>query len=205
MKAEKKKLILDTAEQLMCIMPDKDITVNIIAQNAGIGKGSIYYYFESKDEIINAVIERTYKKALHEYFSVIDSDTSAIDKIKHLFQSIIKPEFKDSRKNMIRTLNLHEDAHLHNRMKLVAINEVSPVLADLFKQGIREGTIHTDTPEESAEMLVSVITFFLDSSLFDFEDEKMKKKMKILGSVLDTCLQAPAGSFDFLYDIKKFH
>lgn len=205
MKTDKKNLILDTAEQLMCIMPDKDITVNIIAKNAGIGKGSIYYYFESKDEIINSVIERTYKKALHEYFSNINTATTAIEKIKFLFESIIKPEFKDSRKNMIRTLNLHEDAQLHNRMKLVAISEVSPVLAELFKQGIKEGTISTDTPDESAEMLVAIITFLLDSSLFSFDDEKMKKKMKILGSVLDTCLSAPQGSFDFLYDIKKFN
>lgn len=205
MKTDKKKLILDTAEQLMCVMPDRDITVNIIARNAGIGKGSIYYYFESKDEIINAVIERTYKKALHEYFANINSETTAIDKIRCLFQSLIKPEFNDNRKNMIRTLNLHEDAQLHNRMKLVAISEVSPVLSELFRQGIEEGTIRTDSPDESAEMLVSVITFFLDNSLFDFEAAKMRKKMKILGSVLDTCLEAAPGSFDFLHDLSKYN
>ena len=40
------------------------ITVREIAQAAGIGKGSIYYYFSSKEEILDALIERNYKKPL---------------------------------------------------------------------------------------------------------------------------------------------
>ena len=95
MKSDKSSLILDAAEQLMCVMPDKDITVNHIAKKAGIGKGSIYYYYESKDDILHAVIERNYKKALREYFADINSDLPALEKIKMLFNSIIKKEFHD--------------------------------------------------------------------------------------------------------------
>ena len=58
MKTDKKSLILDSAEQLMTKMTDEEGTVNLIAKNAGIGKGSVYYYFKSKEEIISEVIER---------------------------------------------------------------------------------------------------------------------------------------------------
>ena len=33
---------------------------SVILPKAGIGKGSIYYYFSSKNDIIDAVIERNY-------------------------------------------------------------------------------------------------------------------------------------------------
>lgn len=199
MKTDKKDLILDAAEQLMCIMPDKDITVNLIANKAGIGKGSIYYYFQSKEEIINSVIERCYKKAIREYFRDINTYSTAIEKIKCLFQSIIKKEFHNNQKNLILALHLHEDLMLHNKMKLVAIEEVSPILTEILKQGIEEGSIRTETPEESAEIIVAVLTFLLDGSVFPYDNKKMFNKLKIMANVLETCLHTAPGSFDFLF------
>lgn len=199
MKSDKREQILNAMEQLMCIMPDKEISVHLIAEKAGIGKGSVYYYFESKEEILDAVVERSYKKAIHEYFSGIDTEAPALEKIKVLFCSMIKQEFHDNQKNLIRTLHLHENMLLHNKMKLVAIQEVSPILTALLTEGCAEGSIHTDTPKESAEMIVAVITFFLDNTVFSSDDQSMKKKLKIFATVLDTSLHAAPGSFDFLW------
>ncbi len=203
MKKDKKNLILDSTEKLMSIMPDSEITINMIAKNAGIGKGSIYYYFQSKDEILDAVIERCYKKALHEYFSDINVHLTALEKICCLFQSIIKKEFHDNQQNLIIMLHLHDDLMLHNKMKLVALEEVSPVLADLLKQGTEEGTISTDTPEESAEMIVAVITFLFDTSVFPTDDKKNLNKLRLFAKVLETCLHTEEGSFDFLFNASK--
>lgn len=203
MKKDKKDLILDSTEQLMSIMPDSEITINMIAKNAGIGKGSIYYYFQSKDEILDAVIERCYKKALHEYFSDINVHSTALEKFCCLFQSIIKKEFHDNQQNLIIMLHLQDDLKLHNKMKLVALEEVTPVLTDLLYQGIEEGTITTDTPEESAEMIVAVITFLFDTSVFPRDNKKYFNKLKILAKVLETCLHTEEGSFDFLFNASK--
>jgi hypothetical protein len=85
-------------------------------------------------------------------------------------------------------------------MKLVAIQEVAPVLEELLKQGIQEGSIHTETPKESAEMIVAVLTFFLDGTVFSEDDASMQKRLKIFASVLETCLQTEKGSFDFLWN-----
>ena len=49
----KKDLILDTMQKLMNEKPSQAISVSDIAREAGIGKGSIYYYFKSKEEIMN--------------------------------------------------------------------------------------------------------------------------------------------------------
>lgn len=57
-------LILDALQTLLEKKDMKTISVQEIARTAGIGKGSIYYYFSSKDKILEALIERSYKKPL---------------------------------------------------------------------------------------------------------------------------------------------
>ena len=200
MKTNKRNLILDSAERLMFVMPDKDITINLIAKEAEIGKGSIYYYFRSKDEIINAVIERCYKKAIHEYFRAVNNYLTAVEKIKCLFQSMIKKEFHDNQQNCIIALHLNEDILLHNKMKQVAIDEVSPILTEILKQGVAEGSMLTDAPEESAEIIVGVLTFLLDDFSSTIDTHRTYNKLKILANVLETCLRTAEGSFNFLYE-----
>lgn len=200
MKRDKRDLILDSAVELMSTTSVDNVTISSIAKNAGIGKGSVYYYFQSKEEIIAEVITRSYKKALQEYFCDMNEELPALEKIKRLFESIIKKQFHDDRKNLIIALNLHDSPMLHNKMKLTAIDVVSPVLTDILYQGIEEGTINSDAPEESAEMIVAVISFLFDTSIFPADDKKMYNKLKLLAKVLETCLQTAQGSFDFLFD-----
>ena len=202
-KPDKKDLILDSAEGLMKVMPDSEITINHIAQMAGIGKGSIYYYFKSKEEILDEVVLRSYKKALQEYFNNMDEIPTAIGKIKCLFESIIKKKFNNHQENMLIALHTQDNVVLHNKMKLTAIEVISPVLTELLYQGIEEGTINTDSPEESAELIVAVISFLFDSTIFPEDNEKIYKKLKLFAKVLETCLQTEEGSFDFLFKINK--
>lgn len=200
MKKDKKALIFDAMEALMSEMPYKDISVDMIAKKAGIGKGSIYYYFNSKDEILYYVIELSYRRAVHEFFYDLSTaaEASALEKIKRLFQSVIKRDYSGNEKNMIPAISRHDDINIHHIMKCAAVQEISPVLEALMKEGIEEGSIKTDTPRESAEMIVAVLTFFLDEDVFPGDRKSMKNKLKILARVLETSLQTEKGSFDFL-------
>ena len=54
----KRDMILDAMQELMNESSGNAISVSDIARKAGIGKGSIYYYFPSKNDIRAAVIER---------------------------------------------------------------------------------------------------------------------------------------------------
>ena len=201
MSESKIDIILNSAQQLMCSMadPGKDITVDMIAKNAGIGKGSIYYYFQSKDEIIDAVIERSYSAAISEYFDNIDKCSDAPEKIKTLFRSILREEFKDSSKNLIVSLHLKDDPLLHYKMMITAIRTISPILTKLLVEGVKDGSVHTDSPKESAEMIVAMLTFLLDNSFFPSDSESIYRKLRLYARVLETCLKAEKGSFDFLF------
>ena len=57
-------LILDALQRLLAERSVQTISVSDIAQAAGIGKGSIYYYFPSKDAIVEALVQRSYEAPL---------------------------------------------------------------------------------------------------------------------------------------------
>lgn len=200
MKQDKRKQIFDALEELMSDVPFKEISVDLIAQKANIGKGSIYYYFESKDEILESLIERSYRRAIREYLDNIRHEQTALGRIKQLFKSVIKKDFDDSRKNLIITLHLNDDVVLHNKLKAFAVQELSPILTVLLEQGVQDGSIELDYPKESAEIIVSVLTVFLDNTSSPQDISSIKKKLKIFANVLETCLKTQKGSFDFLFD-----
>ena len=58
-KTQKYDMILDALQSLMEQKDIQTISVSEIAQTAGIGKGSIYYYFPSKDAMLEALVERS--------------------------------------------------------------------------------------------------------------------------------------------------
>lgn len=200
MKQDKRDLIYDALEALMCDVPFKEISVEAIAQKANVGKGSIYYYFDSKDEILDAVIERSFRRAVREYLDKIHCERTALGRIKELFNSIIEKDFADSRRNLIVTLHLSDDLVLHNKLKEIAVQEISPILTVLLEQGVEEGSIKVEYPKESAEIIVTTLTVFLDGSKQDVVSTK--KKLKIFAGVLETCLKTQRGSFDFLFEKK---
>ena len=56
--------ILDALQQLLEDHTIQSISVSDIAKKAEMGKGSIYYYFPSKEAILDALIERNYEEPL---------------------------------------------------------------------------------------------------------------------------------------------
>lgn len=196
-KSNKRELIFDALERLMNTVPFRDISVDSIANAAGVAKGTVYYYFDSKDEILDCFIERSYRRAIREYLNSISGDQTALGRIKQLFRSATAEDFGNNH-NLIMSLHLNDDVILHKKLKSVAVQELAPILTMLLEQGVDEGSVQIEYPKESAEIIVSVLTVFIDDSRSDYSS--LVKKLKIFANVLETCLKTPKGSFDFLFE-----
>lgn len=201
MSESKIDIILNSAEELMygISRPKGEITVDMIAKNAGIGKGSIYYYFKSKDEIIDSVIERCYTTAINEYFSIISNASDTFEKMKILFCSMLKEEFLDSSKNVLMALHLQDDIVMHYKMMTIAIKTISPILSRILIDGTKEGTVQTDSPKESSEMMIAMLTLLLNNANSAADNESISIKLRLYAKILETCLKTKPGSFEFLY------
>ena len=199
MKTGKYDIILDAAKELMCSKDSvADITMDMIAKQAGIGKGSIYYYFISKDEIIDAVIDQCYSVAIEDFIAEIKSHKNSLEKLKLLFQSILSSELKDKSRNVIRELHLQNDIVTNYKLMMASIKVISPIVTEFLVEGTEKGELHAEFPEESSRMIIAMLTFLLDNYFFPNSDENRLRSLKLYSQILETCLKTKPGSFDFL-------
>lgn len=156
------------------------------------------YYFSSKDEIIEAVIDQCYTVAIGDFIEEIKTRSNSLEKLKLLFQSILSSELRDKSRNVIRELHLQNDIVTNYKLMMASIKVISPIVTDLLVEGTEKGELHAEFPEESSRMIVAMLTFLLDNYFFPDSAENRLRSLKLYSQILETCLKTKPGSFDFL-------
>jgi len=110
--------ILDALQQLMIDKSIQNISVSDIAAKAGIGKGSIYYYFPSKEAILDALIRRNYETPLQTAKKLADqTDIPPFTRMAMLFQACRSSAaaFLKQGSEKTRAITMQESAYLHQK------------------------------------------------------------------------------------------
>ncbi len=198
-KQDKYERILDALQTLLENKNLQTISVSEIAQAAGIGKGSIYYYFSSKEAILEALVARSYEKPLETAKQLsMQPDISPFTRMAMIFQACrnISTEFLKSETKS--DAGSAEKAFLHQKYMTHIIRELKPALAEIIRQGISEGTIQFDRPEVLAEIVLIVLTVKLDNTLAPSSLEEIRDTIAGLVTLLEKGTENPAGSLNFL-------
>lgn len=193
---ERKAEIMDTAERLFKTKGYEETSVNDILQVIGIAKGTFYYYFKSKDEIMDAVVERSIERRVQYLLPIVeDPHVSALDKLKRIIHE--NQIMNDENVEMLDYLHKPENIVMHQKSLIQAVQRFSPVLAKIICQGIEERLFQTDYPLELAEFLMVGMNFLFDPSIFAWSREELMTRMNALADIFETTLRAGKGSFDF--------
>ena len=194
--------ILDALQNLMESRSIQSISVSEIAQTAGMGKGSIYYYFPSKDAILDALIERNYEKPLETAKTLAgQTEISPFTRMAMIFQACrsSSSEFlRQEEKEPVSLTGAQEHAFIHQKYMAHLISELKPVLAEIIRQGIDSGEIHFPDPAALAEIVLIVLTVKLDNTLVPSSRDGIEGTMRALVSLLEEGTENPAGSLNFL-------
>lgn len=193
---DKRNLILDAMLKLLENNKGAACSVSDIAKTANIGKGSIYYYFKSKEEIFDALVEREYNQIIEKCETLINqSQASAIQKLALLFQSYRNSIVSSS---MDAYLHQQQNAAIHQKSLAKILSSLSPIVAGIIQQGVEEKLFHCDKPQETAEIILSVYCFLYDPGIFIWTQEQLKNKAFALAAFLENGLASAKGSFQFL-------
>ena len=192
--------ILDALQELLKKKNIQTISVSEIAQTAGIGKGSIYYYFPSKDAILEALVKRDYKKPLETAKNLAQqTDMSPFSRMAMIFQACRNSSLEfHIRKNISTPVTAPEEAFIHQKYMSHLISELKPTLTDIIRQGIENGEIHFDRPAALAEIVLIVLAIKLDNTLVPSAPDETEETITGLISLLEKGTENPAGSLNFL-------
>ncbi len=179
------QLILDAAYRLFMEKGYERTSIqDIIDQLGGLSKGAIYHHFKSKEDILIAVSDRMTAESNHMLAAIRDrSDLCGKEKLKTIFkESINRPVQND-----IFTVvpNFHNNPRLLFSLLHETIEEVAPnYLLPIIKEGISDGSIQTDYPEQLAEMILLVANVWMNPMIFDDSEEESYRKMMIFRQML---------------------
>ena len=177
---ERKKEILDIAEELFTAKGYDNTSTTDILERVGIARGTMYYHFKSKEEILDALIDRIIQGIVRNVKSALLYNAAAPQKII----SFIGATKVDSAIGKEITDHAHkpQNALMHQKMLNSLLAELTPIAAEIIKDGIKEGSFSTDYPEEAAEMLL-----IYSSVVFDDMNEitKAEEEKKVTGFVFN--------------------
>lgn len=150
----------------------------------GLTKGAIYHYFDSKEDIFNAVVSEIGNKNI-QLFDEIKNDNklSGAEKLS----KIVKSSFDNE--NMATITDMSPNLLDNPKLLSAFIIEMKEVTIPLFimpiiNEGIGDGSIRTKYPNELSEMIVVLLNLWLNPLIFQDEKFKMANKMKIINAML---------------------
>ena len=174
----KKDQILDTSLQLFMKKGFDATSISDILSQLDIARGTLYYHFESKEAIMDAIIERLLNQVLEKIEKLMTNDSlSQAEKFMGFFASINLTQLTGD-EEIVDYFNQPQNALFHEKSNRLLIKKLSPVLAQIISEGIEAGLFDTPYPAETAELILVGITGFVDSKDSPVEENQTNRRME---------------------------
>lgn len=179
-------LILDVAFHLFMEKGYEHTSVQDIIDNlGGLSKGAIYHHFKSKEDILDAVMNRMTAESNKLLAEVRDrTDLSGKEKLRMIFKTSINRPVQDD----ILTVapNFHNNPRLVFGILHESVDEAAPIyIRPIIEQGILDGSIKTEYPEQLAELILIAVNVWMNPMMFGDTVEKSYGKFMALKQLLD--------------------
>lgn len=195
----KSKIILDALQQLMEEKDIHNISVSEIAAKAGIGKGSIYYYYPSKDAILDALIRRSYEQPLQTAKNLTaQTGVSSFTRMAMIFQACRSSSSVFLNNNRLSNASAQSLALLHQKHLHYLISQLKPALKEIITQGITKNEVHFENPDALADISLIVLAVKLDNSIVPSTPEDIENTLKGFIELLEKGTGIPTGTLEYL-------
>ena len=160
--AEKRNDILDAAQRLVYSKGYERMTIQDILADLHISSGAFYHYFDSKQAVMVALAARM-QNDMEQLLQPIAKDVHlpATEKLQRAMATILRREISKNAETLIiallRVWFSDENALVRAKVDEARVERFAPLLTEIVRQGIQEGSFTTTHPELSGELILSLI------------------------------------------------
>ena len=163
----RKRELLEIAYRLFLSKGYENTSVDDIIDEAGIAKGTYYYYFESKEQTLEEVIGMMIEKETEAAEAVLDSPLPVPQKMVGVIASIQPaPEEKPIEGALMRPENIV----MHQKIKRKLVEKVVPLLSRVVEEGVEQGIFACDNIPERVRMMLVLSNEIFDEGSFTDSD-----------------------------------
>ncbi|MBP7783510.1 MAG: TetR/AcrR family transcriptional regulator [Aliarcobacter sp.] len=158
-KEQRRKEIARTCSDLIHDIGMKKLTVAQVAIKAGVGKGTIYEYFENKDDIVFEIMNIHIDTYHNEFLETIKDVKSTKQKIFHFFKFVIDDSIENLKHfngyKEYLSIVLSDDNHAMKKFNL----KCNVFFNDQLRKFIKEGIDKKELIPESINLVDGLLTF----------------------------------------------
>ncbi|MFP4660652.1 MAG: TetR/AcrR family transcriptional regulator [Halanaerobiales bacterium] len=185
-KADRKKSIIKAAKELFLLKGFDNTTLKEIAKKSELAKGTLYLYFENKEDIYFAVIHKETSKLVQKIVEVSKQEIKGIDKLEEIsiflygyykkypeiIEAIWYADYIGAKKGITpyQKLSSQEDA------------KIFKLITEIIATGIEDGSIKNDiNPVKTAivitKIMMNMIGLLLNAD--EYEQTPLHKEMTV--------------------------
>lgn len=172
---ERKNEILDVAERLFTVKGFDNTTTNDILKEIGIARGTLYYHFKSKEDILDAMIDRITERLIIEAKSIAKNKEMPV--LQRLTMTVLALNINnDLGYEILEQMHKPQNALMHKKMQECMLSRVNPILTGLIEEAIEQGICNTEYPLETVEMIMLYSSTAFDA-LSEYSKEEQQQKI----------------------------
>lgn len=190
-KGEKRKQeLIRIAYRLFVSKGYEQTSVDEIIEEAGIAKGTYYYHFESKEQMLEEVIGMMLQAEAQKAEAVLQTDLPVPEKIVGIIASI-QPEQQE--RTIDEALHQPENLLMHDKIRQRLFDLIVPILSRVAEDGVKEGLFVCDHIPERIRMIL-----ILSSDLFDGHNPYTPAVIDVFIDATEKILGAKPGAMGFI-------
>lgn len=189
-KGERRKQdLLNIAYRMFIEKGYENTSVDDIITEAGIAKGTYYYYFESKEATLEAVIEMMIEKAENIAKAALMNPVPIPQKLASVVYA-----FQPNKDEIVITdvLERKENIVMHDKIGKKIVEVAVPILSDIVREGIAQGIFACTNVVERVKMLL-----IMSQNMFDY-GAYSNKDIEVYVDMLEKSLGAKEGTMSFI-------
>jgi AcrR family transcriptional regulator len=189
---KRKKMLLKIGYDMFITRGYENTSVDEIIEKAQIAKGTYYYYFQSKEQMLEEVIDMMIKNEVKMAEQIIRTDISVPQKIVGILTSMKPTEEEQPIKN---TLFKEENVLMHHKVRKKLIDTLTPLLSEVIKEGVNEGIFKCDNIPERVKMLLIISDGTFNEGTFTERD------ISVFIDMTEKLLGAENQTMNFIYNL----
>jgi AcrR family transcriptional regulator len=189
---ERRDEILDAADELFGQKGFDGTSTNDILEKVGIARGTLYYHFKSKEDIMDGLIGRYNTRLMHAAQEV--AADKSIPVVARIIRTVTSMNVSSGGgEEIMEHIHKPQNALMHAKIQKMIVSGLTPILADLVREGIDEGLFHTPFPYECMEMVVIYANTVFDDEA-GLTEEELATRIPALVHNIERLMGAEEGS-----------
>ena len=181
-KEERRNEIIETAGKLFEKKGYEQTQVQDIVNEIGVAKGLFYYYFKSKDEVMEELADRYADAIIDAVNKLIDKDISTFDKINCIFQIFI--DSAEKKFGIFMGILNVKNGKTHERIFFNVGKKMVPLVTELILSGNDNGECNCSDPKFITEFLVSGLFNIMNQISPDEKIDYLKEKLPTIKTMI---------------------